>query len=191
MSGQPNSGRYCYSDYRYIMKRLKLFIPFVVFAIMSVFLYVGLSLDPNELPSVLVGKPVPQFELPSLEDESKTITPADMQGKPYLLNVWATWCPSCKYEHPYLLKLAKMGIPIYGINYKDDSDAARSLLDKTGNPYAANIVDTEGSLVMALGVYGAPETFIVDADGIIRYKLVGVVDEKVWTGEMAPIYFGE
>lgn len=158
---------------------------------MSALLYVGLSLDPNELPSVLVGKPVPAFELPSLEDENRVITPEVMKGKPYLLNVWATWCPSCKHEHPYLLKLARAGVPIYGINYKDESDKARMLLEKTGNPYVENIVDTEGSLVMALGVYGAPETFVVDAEGIIRYKLVGIVDEKVWTSEMAPIYFGE
>lgn len=173
------------------MKRLKLFIPFVVFAIMASLLYVGLSLDPNELPSVLVGKPVPEFELPSLQNENETITPATMKGKPYLLNVWATWCPSCKYEHPYLMKLAEAGIPIYGVNYKDEGEKARLLLEKTGNPYVKNIVDTEGSLVMALGVYGAPETFIVDAEGIIRYKLVGVVDEKVWTSEMAPIFFAE
>lgn len=173
------------------MKRFKLFIPFIVFAILSVFLYVGLSLDPNELPSVLVGKPVPEFSLPSLDDETKMLTPQDMKGKPYLLNVWATWCPSCKYEHPYLLKLAKAGVPIYGINYKDDSEKARLLLEKTGNPYLANIVDVEGSLIMALGVYGAPETFVVDAEGVIRYKLVGVVDEKIWTNEMAPVYFGE
>lgn len=173
------------------MKRFKLFIPFAVFVVMSALLYAGLSLDPNELPSVLVGKPVPEFELPDLSDESKTITAESMKGKPYLLNVWATWCPSCKYEHPYLMKLAEAGIPIYGINYKDETDKARELLERTGDPYVANIVDTEGSLVMALGVYGAPETFIVDAEGIVRYKLVGVVDENIWTSEMAPIFFAE
>lgn len=173
------------------MNRLKLFIPFAVFVVMSALLYVGLSLDPNELPSVLVGKPVPEFELPDLHDESKTITADAMKGKPYLLNVWATWCPSCKYEHPYLMKLAEAGVPIYGINYKDETDKARQLLEKTGDPYVGNIVDADGSLVMALGVYGAPETFIVDAQGIIRYKLVGVVDEKIWTSEMAPIFFAE
>ena len=114
-----------------------------------------------------------------------------MKGHAYLLNVWATWCPSCKYEHPYLLKLAEMGVPIYGVNYKDESDKARKLLKETGNPYKANIIDEDGVLVMALGVYGAPETFIVDANGIIRYKLVGVVNEDVWTSTMAPIFFGE
>ena len=115
---------------------------------------------------------------------------SDLKGKKFLLNVWATWCPSCKHEHPYLIKLAESGIPIYGINYKDDTDMAIEVLKQTGNPYVDNIVDEEGTLVMALGVYGAPETFIVDENGVIQYKLVGVVNEKVWTEQMAPIFFG-
>ncbi len=113
-----------------------------------------------------------------------------MKGTAYLLNVWATWCPACKYEHPYLMKLAEMGVPIYGVNYKDDTEKAIRLLQQTGNPYLANAVDQDGVLVMALGVYGAPETFIVDAEGIIRYKLVGIVDDAVWKKEMAPIFYG-
>lgn len=173
------------------MKRFKLFIPFAVFLILSGLLYMGLSLDPNELPSVLIGKPVPEFSLPDLHNPDNNITPATMKGKPYLLNVWATWCPSCKYEHPYLIKLAEMGVPIYGVNYKDDTDKARKLLEEAGDPYMANIVDEEGSLIMALGVYGAPETFIVDAEGIIRYRLVGVVNEEIWKSTMAPIFFNE
>ncbi len=173
------------------MKRFKLFIPFAVFLILSGLLYMGLSLDPNELPSVLIGKPVPEFSLPDLHNPENNITPATMKGKPYLLNVWATWCPSCKYEHPYLIKLAEMGVPIYGVNYKDDTDKARKLLEEAGDPYMANIVDEEGSLIMALGVYGAPETFIVDANGIIRYRLVGVVNEEIWKSTMAPIFFNE
>ena len=173
------------------MKRFKLFIPFVVFVVLSGLLYVGLSLDPNELPSVLIGKPVPEFSLPDLDNPDSQITPATMKGKPYLLNVWATWCPSCKYEHPYLVKLAESGVPIYGVNYKDDTEKARKLLQDMGNPYSANIVDEEGSLIMALGVYGAPETFVVDANGIIRYRLVGVVNEEIWKSTLAPIFFGE
>jgi cytochrome c biogenesis protein CcmG/thiol:disulfide interchange protein DsbE len=173
------------------MKRFKLFIPFAVFLILSGLLYMGLSLDPNELPSVLIGKPVPEFSLPDLHNPDNNITPATMKGKPYLLNVWATWCPSCKYEHPYLIKLAEMGVPIYGVNYKDDTDKARKLLQDAGDPYMANIVDEEGSLIMALGVYGAPETFIVDAEGIIRYRLVGVVNEEIWKSTMAPIFFND
>lgn len=171
------------------MKRLKLFIPLAVFLTMGTLLLVGLSLDPNELPSVLIDRPVPKFSLPSLQDPEQLITAETMKGKPYLLNVWATWCPTCKFEHPYLLKLAGMGIPIYGINYKDDPVLARKLLDSSGNPYLANAVDEEGVLIMALGVYGAPETFVVDAKGIIRDKVVGVVDEKVWTSQFAQYFF--
>lgn len=173
------------------MNRLFLFIPLGIFIILGALFFVGLKLDPNELPSVLIGKPVPEFSLPSLDDPEKMITPETMKGKPYLLNVWATWCPSCKHEHPYLLKLAEAGVPIYGVNYKDDTEEARRLLKRMRNPYIENAVDEEGTLIMALGVYGAPETFIVDAEGIIRYKLVGVVNEKNWTSEMAPIFYGE
>lgn len=172
------------------MNRALLFIPLGIFVVLSGLLYVGLSLDPNELPSALIGKPVPEFSLPSLENPERKITQKDLKGKKFLLNVWATWCPSCKHEHPYLLKLAESGIPIYGINYKDDTEMAIEVLKKTGNPYLDNIVDEEGTLVMALGVYGAPETFIVDENGVVQYKLVGIVNEKVWTEQMAPIFFG-
>ncbi len=172
------------------MNRLKLFIPLMVFLLLGVLLLVGLRLDPNDLPSELIDRPVPAFALPSLADENTVITTDQLKGKPYLLNVWGTWCPSCRYEHPYLLKLAGQGIPIYGINYKDDTDAARVLLQKTGDPYVANIVDEDGTLGLDLGVTGAPETFLVDAAGIIRYRLVGVLNEEIWTGTLAPLFFG-
>lgn len=171
--------------------RLKLFIPFVVFAVLSVLLYQGLKKDPNDLPSALIGKPVPSFSLPSLEDPEKALTEKDFQGSPYLLNVWATWCPSCKVEHPYLLKLAQMGIPIVGLNYRDDSADAIALLKSLKDPYIANIADEEGRLGLDLGVYGAPETFVVDAQGIIQYRLAGVITEELWTSEIAPIFFGD
>lgn len=169
-------------------KRLWLALPLLAFAVFSVLVWFGMKLDPNELPSVLIGKPVPEFALPSLQEPERTLTNADLKGKPYLLNVWATWCPSCKFEHPYLVKLAAEGVPIVGLNYKDDSDQARALLKATGDPYTQNIVDQNGMLVMALGVYGAPETFVIDGDGVVRYKLVGVLDEKVWTEQMGPVY---
>jgi cytochrome c biogenesis protein CcmG, thiol:disulfide interchange protein DsbE len=170
------------------MKRLKLFIPLAVFISISVLFWVGLKLDPSRLPSVVLDKPVPEFKLPSLADESIMLTQADMPGKPYLLNVWATWCPTCKYEIPYLLKLAESGIPIYGIDYRDDSEEAKQMLAQLGNPYIANIVDKEGTLIMSLGVYGAPETFVVDAKGIVRHKVVGVVNEENWTKELSPYF---
>ena len=173
------------------MERLKLFIPLVMFVVLSVLLYQGLKKDPNELPSVLIDKPVPAFSLPSLNDESIQLTAETFKGRPYLLNVWATWCPSCKSEHPYLLKLAQMGVPIVGLNYKDEQEEAKQLLAAMGNPYLDNIVDKEGILGLDLGVYGAPETFLVDAKGVIRHKVVGVVTEEIWVAELAPLFFAE
>lgn len=173
------------------MNRLTLFIPLAIFLSMAGLLYVGLSLDPNDLPSALIDKPVPEFELPSLDDPDRNITAAAMKGKPFLINVWATWCPTCKQEHPFLMRLAEMGIPIYGVNYRDDRAAALRLLERTGNPYQANVFDPEGQLTMLLGVTGSPETFVVDANGIIRHKIVGMVTERVWASEMAPLFFQE
>ncbi len=171
------------------MKRMRLFIPFVVFVVVSCFLYGALSRDPNQLPSVLIDKTIPPFALPDLHDMSQQLTPEDLKtGKPYLLNIWATWCVSCKQEHPYLIKLAKSGIPIYGINWKDDASLALKELERAGNPYTKNIFDKKGALVLALGVTAAPETFIVDAEGVIRYKRVGVVNETVWTKEMSSYF---
>lgn len=173
------------------MTRLKLFIPLAIFVAMAALLFVGLSLDPDDLPSALIGKPVPEFELASLDDPERNITANDMRGKPYLINVWATWCPTCKQEHPYLLHLAEMGIPIFGVNWRDDRALALRLLERTGDPYQDNIFDPDGYLAMALGVTGTPETFVVDGDGVIRYRLVGMVTERVWASEMAYYFFQE
>ncbi len=173
-------------------RRWQLFVPLGIFILLASLLYVGLSLDPNELPSVLIDKPVPEFALPSLSEPEKTLTKKDLPtGAPYLINVWATWCPTCKHEHPFLLKLAKMGIPIVGVNYQDEAEAASRLLANAGDPYLKNIVDEEGSLILSLGVTGAPETFVVDAEGIIRYRVVGVVNQSVWTGQLAQYFIGE
>ena len=168
-------------------RRLKLFIPLGLFAVLSLFLLRGLSLDPQELPSVLIDRSLPLFELPAL-DADRTLEPADVTGEPALFNVWATWCVSCRVEHPYLQHLAQEGVLIYGINYKDDPEAARQWLRDLGDPYRANIVDREGTLGLDLGVYGAPETYFVDADGVIRYRHVGVIDERLWQGRLAPIF---
>lgn len=172
------------------MNRLKLFIPLAIFILLTTLFVVGLKLDPNDLPSALVGRQVPAFSLPSLMEPEKTLTPEQLRGKPYLLNVWGTWCPSCIQEHPYLVKLAKQGVTIYGMNYKDDPVAARKLLQRMGDPYVASIVDVEGTLGLDLGVTGAPETFVVDADGVVRYRLVGVINESIWTSTLAPLYAG-
>jgi cytochrome c biogenesis protein CcmG/thiol:disulfide interchange protein DsbE len=169
------------------MKRLLLLLPLAVFLGVAVFLYRGLFLDPSELPSALIGKPFPAFTLPAVEGE-KQLSAADLKGKPALVNVWATWCVACRVEHPVLNKLSQMGVNIYGVNYKDDNAAAKKWLAEFHNPYQLNVADASGSLGLDLGVYGAPETFLIDKDGIIRHKFVGVIDERVWREQLAPLY---
>ncbi len=170
------------------MKRLLMLLPLAIFLIVAVFLYRGLFLDPTELPSALIGKPLPSFSLPSVENSQRLITAEDIKGKPALVNVWATWCVACKVEHPVLNQLAKQGVTIYGVNYKDDNAAAQKWLREFHDPYQLNISDAQGSLGLDLGVYGAPETFIVDKQGIIRHKYVGVIDERVWREQLAALY---
>jgi cytochrome c biogenesis protein CcmG/thiol:disulfide interchange protein DsbE len=170
-----------------VSARLKLFVPLLLFAVMALFLFRGLELDPQALPSALIDRPLPDFTLPALHGE-QVLSRADVTGRIALFNVWATWCVSCRVEHPYLQKLADAGVAIYGINYKDEDTAARRWLEELGDPYVANIVDREGSLGLDLGVYGAPETYLVDAGGIIRYRHVGVVDERVWQTILLPVY---
>ncbi|BBP84221.1 thiol:disulfide interchange protein [Pseudomonas sp. Pc102] len=169
------------------MKRLILLLPLVIFLGVAVFLYRGLFLDPAELPSALIGKPFPAFSLPSV-DGSRPLSEADLKGKPALVNVWGTWCISCRVEHPVLNKLSQMGVVIHGVNYKDDNAAALKWLKEFHNPYQLDIRDEQGSLGLDLGVYGAPETFLIDKDGIIRHKFVGVIDEVVWREQLAPLY---
>ncbi|MCY1360686.1 Thiol:disulfide interchange protein DsbE [compost metagenome] len=169
------------------MKRLVLLIPLAIFLGVALFLYRGLFLDPSELPSALIGKPVPAFSLRSVEGD-RTLTQADLLGKPALLNVWATWCIACRVEHPVLNKLAEQGVRIYGVNYKDVNADAQKWLKEFHDPYQLNIDDAQGSLGLDLGVYGAPETFLIDAQGIIRHKYVGVIDQTVWREQLAPLY---
>lgn len=170
------------------MRRWLLVLPFALFLLIAAFLFRGLFLDPGRMPSALVGKPFPVFSLPSLDDPSRMVTRDDVKGRPVLVNIWATWCPSCRQEHPVLTRLAKQGVVIYGVNYKDDRDAALRWLRTLHNPYQLNIEDASGSLGLDLGVYGAPETFFVDAQGNIRGRHVGIIDERVWREELAPIY---
>ncbi|MGH1462433.1 MAG: DsbE family thiol:disulfide interchange protein [Neptuniibacter sp.] len=162
------------------MRRFILFLPLVIFLGMGVFLYRGLQLDPTELPSALLNKPFPEFQLPSLYDPEQLLSASDLKGEPALVNVWATWCPSCKQEHAQLNKIKAEGYKVIGINYKDDRQKAQIWLQKYLDPYAENIFDENGRLGLDLGVYGAPETYVIDAEGIIRFKHVGVVDESVW-----------
>ena len=168
------------------MRRFFLFIPLVIFFVMGIFLYQGLQLDPTNLPSALIDKPLPEFRMSSLYDEDRVVTEEDLKGKPALLNVWATWCPSCKQEHAQLNRIKEEGYVIYGVNYKDDRGKAKEWLRRYLDPYSENIFDKTGSFGINLGVYGAPETYVIDAQGVIRYKHVGVVDEKIWA-QLKPI----
>lgn len=170
------------------MKRLLMLLPLAIFLVVAVFLYRGLFLDPSELPSALIDKPLPEFSLPSLDDPERLLTAADFKGEAALVNVWATWCPTCRAEHEMLNKLASQGVVVYGVNYKDDSEAARRWLSDLGNPYRLNVEDPEGSLGINLGVYGAPETFLIDKNGVIRHKYVGAIDERVWREQLASRY---
>lgn len=169
------------------MKRAWLALPLVLFVGLAVLLYRGLYLDPAELPSALIGQPFPAFALTSLDDGAPLGRQA-LLGKPALVNVWGTWCVACRDEHPTLARLAEQGVVIHGINYKDDSAAARRWLRQLHNPYQVNVSDPQGTLGLDLGVYGAPETFLIDAQGVVRYKHVGIVDEQVWQRELAPRY---
>jgi len=153
---------------------IKYLLPAILFFVLCGFLFIGLYKDPSEVPSPLIGKSVPEFSLPKLYDNSAQFSNKDFLGKVSVLNVWATWCFACKQEHPALLELAKRNLaPIYGLNYKDDADKAKLYLRDFGNPFIANAFDEAGRVAIDWGVYGAPETFLIDKKGIIRYKHIG------------------
>ncbi len=160
------------------MNRAFLFIPLVGFIAMGILFWIGLGQeDKTSLPSPLIGKPFPTFILNTVESGEST---NHLPQEPVLVNVWATWCPTCKVEHAFLNELAKEGVKIVGINYKDDDFKARQWLQAYGNPYLFNIADPDGKLGLELGVYGAPETFLVDSKGIIRAKHIGDLNPAVW-----------
>jgi cytochrome c biogenesis protein CcmG/thiol:disulfide interchange protein DsbE len=155
---------------------LKYIIPLVLFIIMAVFLGVGLTLNPSEIPSPFIFKPSPNFSAPKLNAPQELLTPADLKGQVWLFNVWASWCVSCRSEHPVLNDLAKLNaVPIIGLNYKDDPSDAKKWLGSLGNPYNISIMDQDGRIGIDYGVYGVPETFVIDKKGIIRYKQTGPV----------------
>ncbi len=156
------------------MKRFLL--PLVIFLVMVGFLFVGLNLDPREVPSPLVGKPAPQFSLPRLDNPEQVFSGNDMLGKVWLLNVWASWCGACKEEHPLLVSLAKTGfVPLVGMDYKDTRDEAQQWLVQGGNPYMTTVIDVDGRVGINYGVYGVPETYVIDKKGIIAYKKTGPI----------------
>lgn len=162
-------------------------LPLVVLAALVGFLAVGLNRDPGFVPSPLVGKPAPDFDLPRLDAPDQRLRKADLLGDVSLVNVWGTWCVGCRQEHPFLNEIARSGeIRIYGLNWKDDPASAREWLDRLGNPYAAVAVDADGRSAIDWGVYGAPETFLLDARGMVLYKHIAPLDAGVWAAEFAP-----
>jgi cytochrome c biogenesis protein CcmG/thiol:disulfide interchange protein DsbE len=167
---------------------LKYLIPLVIFIVLGVFLAIGLKLNPTEIPSPFIGKPAPAFSAAKLDNPEQQLTTADLQGKVWLFNVWASWCVSCRAEHPVLNELAKQQTaPIIGLNYKDVREDALSWLNQLGNPYEMSIVDPEGRIGIDYGVYGVPETFVIDKKGVIRHKLTGPVTPEIVQQTLLPL----
>jgi cytochrome c biogenesis protein CcmG/thiol:disulfide interchange protein DsbE len=161
--------------------------PLVLFLALAALLYKGLALNPREVPSPLVGKPAPEFTLPTLQNDAVKVSHSDFEGKVSLLNVWATWCVSCRAEHPLLMQLARQGVTIYGLDYKDDREAAQRWLTRFGDPYVANAFDADGRVGIDWGVYGTPETFVIDQQGVIRHKHIGPLTEDAIQNKIIPL----
>jgi cytochrome c biogenesis protein CcmG/thiol:disulfide interchange protein DsbE len=163
-------------------------IPLAIFIAMLGFLGVGLKLDPREVPSPLIDKPAPVFRLQTLESPSRLMSSDEMRGQVWLLNVWASWCGGCREEHPILVEFAKTRtVPIYGLDYKDQPDDARRWLANFGNPYVASVSDPDGRTGIEFGVYGVPETFVIDKAGIIRHKQIGPITPEVLRDTILPL----
>ncbi|MBE0548294.1 MAG: DsbE family thiol:disulfide interchange protein [Rubrivivax sp.] len=170
------------------MKRWQYLLPLALFAVLLGFLAVGLNLNPREVPSPLIGKPVPAFELARLDDPAVKVTQADLQGQVWILNVWASWCAACREEHPLLVDFARRStVPLYGLNYKDKRNDGLAWLARFGNPYAASLFDADGRVGIDFGVYGVPETFIIDKQGVIRFKQIGPVTPEVLRDRIEPL----
>lgn len=174
------------------MQRLKLFLPLVVFVLLAVLFLVmqqriqSGDYDPQALPAARLDQPLPAFSLPDLRSGA-IIDDAAWRGEVALVNVWATWCPSCHYEHPYLMQLAADGVVIHGVDYKDRTAEARTWLEQKGDPYRSVVEDRDGRLGLDLGVTGAPETYLIDRQGVIRFRYQGPLDERVWAEHFAPL----
>jgi cytochrome c biogenesis protein CcmG/thiol:disulfide interchange protein DsbE len=163
-------------------------IPLVLFIVLVIFLAIGLGRDPHEVPSPLINKAAPGFQLPQLKDPGKSFSAQDMHGKVWLLNVWASWCVSCREEHPLLLEYSRSAaVPIYGLNYKDKREDAIAWLGELGDPYVLSASDMDGRVGIDYGVYGAPESYLIDRDGVIRFKQIGPVTPDVWEKRILPL----
>lgn len=163
-------------------------IPVGIFLLIGILLAVGLTMDPRLVPSPLVGRPAPEFSLPHVKHPERTLSRSDLLGQVSLFNVWASWCQACLDEHPVLLSLQRSGeVPIYGLNYKDTKEAARRWLDDLGDPYVATGFDNAGRVGIEWGVYGVPETYVVDAQGVIRHKHIGALTWETVAREILPL----
>lgn len=165
---------------------MKRWLPLILFAVLAGFFYVGLHLNPREVPSPFIGKPAPQFSLPVIGEPGRQFSPAEMKGQAWLLNIWAPWCVSCRQEHPVLMQLKAAGVPIVGLNWKDKEREATALLANVGSPYVVAVDDLDGRVGIDFGVTGTPETFVIDKAGIIRYKHVGPIGPENWKEKIEP-----
>jgi cytochrome c biogenesis protein CcmG/thiol:disulfide interchange protein DsbE len=170
------------------MKSLRFLVPLAIFAVLAAFLAVGLKLNPREVPSPLIGKPAPAFALPRLDDASVKVSREQLMGKPWVLNVWASWCGPCREEHPLVIDLARRyPIAVFGLNYKDRGDDARAWLREMGDPFAATLVDADGKVGIDWGVYGVPETFVIDKEGRVRLKHIGPLTSQAVRDKVEPL----
>ena len=167
----------------------KFTLPLVVFIALVALLAVGLNLNPREVPSPLIGKPTPDFKIPQLHDANASFSPKEMQGKVWLLNVWASWCVSCREEHPVIVEYAKRGVlpPVVGLNYKDKRDDGMRWLARFGDPYLLSAFDADGRVGIDYGVYGVPETYLIDKAGVIRFKQIGPITPTVMENKILPL----
>jgi cytochrome c biogenesis protein CcmG/thiol:disulfide interchange protein DsbE len=167
---------------------MKFAVPLGVFLVLSAFLTLGLRLDPREVPSPLINRPAPAFRLTQLDDQDKTFAPGEMLGRVWLLNVWASWCVSCRAEHAVLIALSRTGaVPIYGLAYKDTRENALTFLRSSGNPYVLSIQDMDGRAGIDYGVYGVPESYVIDKTGVIRFKQIGPITIDVLEKTILPM----
>jgi len=170
------------------MRRLLPFLPLALFAVMAIYFGLGLREDPSEIPSQLIDRELPEFDLPPIEGQAEGLSADDLAGQVSLLNVFGSWCPPCAIEHPMLMQISRAGtVPIYGIDWKDPPGAGAAWLERNGNPYARVGSDAEGHVAIDLGITGAPETFVIDRAGRVRYRHVGIIDESVWRETLLPL----
>lgn len=167
---------------------MKFAVPLVGFLVLTTFLSMGLRLDPRHVPSPLINRQAPLFRLPLLRDPTKTFGPVDVQGTVWLLNVWASWCVSCRTEHPLLMAIARSRVaPVYGLAYRDERANAMGFLERFGDPYKLSVQDSDGRIGVDYGVYGAPETYVIDKNGVIRFKQVGPLTMDVMEETVLPL----